>query len=68
MLHGGQIKKGRSKPLATSVPVKRSNDKKSPHQDINPMKKYNMDINIDTCATNTIQEQYSMHNLKQDMK
>ena len=66
MLHGRQIKRGRSKPMATSIPIKRSNDQRNYLHGTNPMQKCHM--NTDTSATDTIQEEYSIQNLKQDMK
>ena len=65
-LHGG--KKGRSvnstgkqtKSLATPTAIKRSNNQRSPQQDINPKKKVNKDMNTETSITDTIEEEVSI--------
>ena len=50
-----QRKKGRSKPLALSISIKRLND-----ENTNPKMKCNMYINTYTSAADTIQEEYSI--------
>ena len=56
------MKQGRSKPLTTSIPIKRLNDQRSPLHETNPIKKCNMNMNTDTSATDAVQEKYSMQN------
>ena len=65
--HGGEIKKKCQKHWQCQ-PIEKLNDERHPQQDTHPMEKYNMNMNTDTSATDTIQGEYSMQNLKQDTK